>query len=55
MRLDERGMAGNASAGRNAAHFNVAEQDTFMRRIVALRVFGAVHRRVLNLALLPYG
>jgi hypothetical protein len=35
-------MAANASAGRDAAQFNVAVQDNLTRRIVALRVFGGV-------------
>jgi hypothetical protein len=34
------GLSGNASAGRNAVQFNVAEQDNFTRRMVALRTLG---------------
>jgi cytochrome P450 len=33
----------NAVAGRDAAQFNVPEQDNLARRIVALCVFGGVH------------
>jgi len=40
-------MSPNAVAGRNAAQFNVAVQDSITRRIVAPRVFGGVHRFVL--------
>jgi len=36
-------MSANAIAGRNAAQFNVAEQDNIARRIVALRVFAGAH------------
>jgi hypothetical protein len=42
-------LAANAVAGRNAAQFNVAEQDSFTRRIVTLRVLCAVVSSTINL------
>lgn len=40
------GIASNATAGRNAAQVNLAEQNNFARRIVALRVFADVRQSV---------